>query len=63
MTKVTKICDRCGRETDWLYKIPTFSIDGLVFTVRNDTNYELCRDCLKNLCDYINRYNRSFRNI
>jgi len=63
MTKVTKICDRCGRETDWLYEIPTFSIDGLVFTVRNDTNYELCQDCLKNLCDYINRYNRSFKGI
>ena len=61
MTKVTKICDRCGRETDWLYEIPTFSIDALVFTVRNDTNYELCKDCLSNLCDYINRYNRSFR--
>ena len=59
---MTKVCDRCGRETYWLYNIPTFRINGLAFTILKDTNYELCKDCLSNLCEYINRYNRSFKN-
>lgn len=59
MKKTIYVCDRCGKEVNWLYEIPTFRIDGLAFNVLNDCKYEICKECLSYLCDYIDRFGRS----
>ena len=47
MRIITKICDRCKRETSWLYQMPAFGITGLniKFDTRESAQRELCKKC------------------
>lgn len=51
MKKTLLFCDRCKRETDWLYECTPFGIDGLTVTPRPNLKVELCKDCLRTLLE------------
>lgn len=53
MTKTIKICDLCGKEVDWLYKIPRIYIEGYTITVEDERGKELCESCAQKWMDYI----------
>ena len=58
MTKTIKICDKCNKEVDWLYKVPHILIKGLNLAVEEGNRAELCKDCMWKLIKIINNFHR-----
>lgn len=59
MTKTIKICDKCGKECTWLYKVPFMTIKGLYIEFNNDTPIgtalnEYCEECTRKIMDKFN---------
>lgn len=59
MTKTIKICDKCGQECAWLYKVPIMNIKGYNIEFRDDTpcgtaNNEYCEECTRKVISKIN---------
>lgn len=57
MTKIIKICDKCGKEVKWLYEIPEFRIEGLNINIYNGSQ-ELCEHCARKLVEMIKNYDK-----
>ena len=55
MRKTILICDKCHKETTWLYTMPYIIIAGkrLEF-LENGNAKDLCYDCMKSLTNVIN---------
>lgn len=59
MTKTVKICDKCQKETCWLYKIPHVLIEGLQINLYEGRHeQELCEKCAKELVSQINKFSK-----
>jgi hypothetical protein len=59
MTKTIKICDKCNKEVEWLYKVPHICVMGLNLKVDNEplrNATELCKDCMQQLIDIIETF-------
>ena len=59
MTKTIKICDKCNKEVEWLYKVPHIRVMGLNLKVDTDSlgnATELCEDCMQQLIDMIDTF-------
>lgn len=59
MTKTIKICDKCGKECTWLYKLPIMVIKGYNIEFYDDTpcgaaNNECCENCARKIVEKIN---------
>lgn len=59
MTKTIKICDKCNKEVEWLYPVPQIWIEGLNLTIKEGHKAELCKDCMHNLIDIINKFHKT----
>lgn len=58
MTKTTKICDKCDKEVAWLYKVPRIWIDGLTLTIKEGNKAELCKECMQDLINVIDKFHK-----
>lgn len=56
MRKEILICDHCKNETDWLYRFYHIHIDGKLVTVDKEGYAEYCKECMKSLCNIIEKY-------
>ena len=45
MKKTIYVCDRCGKEVDWVYSMPRLILEGLKISLYNDPKSELCKGC------------------
>lgn len=59
MTKTVKICDKCGKEKDWLFTVPIMCIKGLNLEFRENTptgtaKNEYCVECTQKIIAKIN---------
>lgn len=59
MTKTIKICDKCGKECDWLYRMPIMNVKGYKIELSDNipsgkAMNEFCESCTR---DFICRYN------
>lgn len=58
MTKTIKICDKCGKECNWLFKVPFMRMRGLTLVYQDDTprgtaNNEYCEECTRKIISRI----------
>ena len=53
-----KICDNCGKETKTLFKIPRYEVESSNIKVSNTDKQQLCEECAKRLCDFINGFSK-----
>lgn len=56
MRKVIFICDHCKKETNWLYRFYRIHIEGNDVTVDKEGYAEYCKECMKSLCDIIEKF-------
>lgn len=63
MTKTIKICDKCGKEVNWLYKFPLMHIKGLNLDVDNYIYHEMCEECAEEFVDMYNHYTDSQKEV
>lgn len=59
MTKNIKICDKCGKECEWVFIVPFMRIKGHKIELLNDTpfgtaNNEYCEECTRKIVDKVN---------
>lgn len=59
MTKIIKICDKCGKECGRIFIVPFMHFNGSTVEVLNDTpigtaNNEYCEECTRKIVDKIN---------
>lgn len=48
MTKTVHICDECGKQVDWVYKVPKLVVKGLSLEIAGTVKEaELCEDCMR----------------
>jgi hypothetical protein len=59
MTKTIKICDKCNKEVEWLYPVPTIWIEGLNLTIKEGHKVELCKDCMRDLINIIDKFHKT----
>lgn len=55
MFKTIKICDKCKKEADCLYRVPWLHIKEHDLIIDNGKK-ELCYNCMTNLCELIFNY-------
>lgn len=58
MIKTIKICDKCGKETNWLYTVPFMHIQGLTLAYQDNTpngtvKNEFCENCTRRIISKI----------
>lgn len=58
MTKTIKVCDKCNKEVEWLYKVPRIFIEGLNLTIKEGNKAELCENCMRNLIAMIDNFHK-----
>lgn len=58
MTKTIRICDKCNKEVEWLYKVPDISIEGLNLKVSEGNKTELCKGCMCELINTIRKFHK-----
>lgn len=51
-------CDCCGKETETLFKIPRYEVGTSDIKVSNANKQQLCAECAKSLCDFINGFSK-----
>jgi hypothetical protein len=56
MTKTIKICDRCKKEVDWLYKIGRYHINGFNIEILPNNPQEICESCAREFVDLVNNF-------
>lgn len=59
MTKTIKICDKCGKECGWLFRVPFMRITGHEIKFMNDTEIgtaynDYCEECTRKIVDKVN---------
>lgn len=59
MTKTIKICDKCNKEVEWLYPVPTIWIEGYNLTIREGHKAELCKGCMHDLINIIDKFHKT----
>lgn len=59
MTKTIKICDKCNKEVGWLYPVPNICIEGYTLTIREGHKAELCKDCMRDLINIIDKFHKT----
>ena len=57
MTRIIKTCDKCKKETDWLYDIPRYLVEGKNLNVTG-IEQELCKECAQKLVKTINNFSK-----
>lgn len=63
MTKTIKICDKCGKEVNWLYTFPLMHIKGLNLDVDNYAHHEMCKECSNEFLEMYNHYTDSQKEV
>lgn len=51
-------CDCCGKKTETLFKIPRYEVGTSDIKVSNADKQQLCAECAKSLCDFINGFSK-----
>lgn len=63
MTKTIKICDKCGKEVNWLYEFRLMRIKGLRLEIDEYGKHELCKECAEVFLDMYNNYTNSKKEV
>lgn len=63
MTKTIKICDKCGKEVNWLYSFPLIRMEGLNLKFREHARHEMCEKCAKEFIEMYNNYTDSQKEV
>lgn len=63
MTKTIKICDKCGREVNWLFEFHHVEIKGLRIELREYDKHDLCKECAEKFVDMYNNYAKNTKEV
>ena len=63
MTKTIKICDKCGKEVDWLFEIYLMKFKRRRVDYEENDKYDLCTECTKELVEKYNNFANSQKEV